>query len=248
MLRERLDPWRKTFQERLDKQIIDDAIETAEWCYLAFAVFEQGAEIETGYPKEALISATRFGIRPAHRPPTAQPTAYAAYYLEQKQVDRAAIHEYVEALLKRTLDQSELRKQMAPIRKRLSEAAAAVSGLTLRDVTEDTIKNEATEIETIFTGTNQEDNRKLIEYLRRLNATRLPLLQRIKSGEFIDSPPVMVIGELKLLSSVTVSGEALRLGGVTLNFPQLPVEPTIPPRGTFICGVPPWYPIWQGGF
>jgi len=243
-VRERLNSWAKEFKN-LGERIIDDAMETAEWCYLAFAVFEQGADIETGYPNEALISVTKFGVRPSHRPPTAQPAMYAAYYLQQKGIDRAAVHSFVEGLLGRTLGQSELRKHMSPIRKKLKQAAETVYEVTMNGVSERTLKKEVESLEETIAGINGHDNRTLIQHMHQLAANRFPLLQQIKLGEFKHSPPLMVIGQLKVLGRATLStvGE-----GVTVLFPHLPLEPTGRPRGAFICSVPAWYPQWQGGF
>ena len=244
-VRDRLGEWRDQYKKSLKNQVIEDAIETAEWCCLAFTVFEEGAEIETSYPNAALISATKFGARAPHRPATAQPVAFAAYYLEQRKIDRATVHSFVEALLQRILDQSELRKLMSGIRKRLNKAADAVSALTLKDVTEETLKEQATSAQALFAEINEEDNRGIIHHLQKIVTDRVPLLQRIRAGEFLHSPPVMMIGELKVLASTRISGEPLRTGEATIKFSGLSLAAN-PARGALICSVPAWYPEWRG--
>jgi hypothetical protein len=246
-VRDRLGDWGDRYKKSLKRQVIEDAIETAEWCYLAFAVFEEGATIETSYPKEALISATTFGVRPASRPPTTQPAAYAGYYLEQNGVDRGAVHSFIEGLVGRDLEPSELRKLLAPILKRLSETANAVSNIVLNGVTEATLKGETISVESMCAEMNQDDNRGLIQHLRQLAANRFTLLQRIKSGEFAHSPPVMIVSRLTVHGSAALSGEALRVGGAGIRFSVSPLASNAPLRGTFICSVPAWYPHWRGG-
>ena len=246
-VRDRLGEWRDQYKKSLKSQVIEDAIETAEWCYLAFAVFEEGATIETSYPNEALISATRFGVRRAARPATAQPAAYAVYYLEQIGIDQASVHSFIEGLVQRVLGPSDLRKLLAPIRKKLNETANAVSKVVLSGITEDTLKEELISVEGMCAEMNQEDNHEMIRHLQWIAANRLPLLQRIKSDEFAHSPPVMIVSHLTIHASSTISGETLRVGGAGIRLSVSPFAPNAPLLGTCICSVPAWYPYWRGG-
>lgn len=246
-VRDRLGEWRDQYKKSLKNQVIEDAIETAEWCYLAFAVFEEGATIETSYPNEALISATRFGVRRASRPATAQPAAYAGYYLEQIGIDRASVHSFIEGLVQRDLGPSDLRKLLAPIRKKINETANAVSKVVLSGITEETLKDELISVERMCAEMNQEDNRGIIQHLLGLVANRLPLFQRINSSEFVHSPPLIIISQITTHATATIGGEALRVGGAGIRLSVSPLASGAPLRGTFICSVPAWYPHWRGG-
>lgn len=143
--RERLGEWAGQNKNNLGQTFVEEAAEIAELCYLAFFVFEEGDKLETDYPRQAVISETKFGSRPSHRPPTSQPVAYAAYFLEQQYgTARDVIHEFIEALTVRTFEQSELRKLMKPIRQRLTEAAKATGDRILGRLTAETFIQEQT--------------------------------------------------------------------------------------------------------
>lgn len=245
--KERLKEWADQNKGRLGERFIEEATETAELCYLAFSVFEEGNELEIDYPGQSIISKTKFGARPSYRPPTSQPAACAAYYLEQCGADRDTIHEFIEALLQRTHEQSELRKLMKPTRGKVAQAAKATGDSILAGLVEDTFAQEQTaQVEHLCSELDEATNSYMVHHLRHILEQRLALFPRIKAGEFDQLPPLMLIGNSTHVGSATLSGPMMQTGGSTVSFPVFPLSPNLPLRGAYILGVPAWYPYWRG--
>jgi hypothetical protein len=245
--RERLREWAEQKKKSLGQTFVEEATEIAELCYLAFFVFEEGDKLETDYPRQAVISETKFGSRPRHRPPTSQPAVYAAYYLEQHGTDRDVIHEFIEALTARTFEQSELRKLMKPIRRRLTEAAKATGDCILAGLSAETFAQEQrAQVENLCSEIDEATNSYIVRHLRQLLEQRLALFPRVKSGEFDELPPLMLVSDSTHIGKATLSGPMMQAGGSTVRFSIPPLPPNLPLRGAYILGVPSWYPYWRG--
>ena len=245
--RELLRQWADQNKERLSEKFTEEATETADLCYLAFSVFEEGADLEIDYPRQAVISETKFGVRPSHRPPTSQPAGYPAYYLEQCGTDRDIVHKFTEALLQRIHEQSELRKLMKPIRERVTRAAKATGESILAGLTAETFVREQTgQIKQMCSEIDPATNSYMVSHLRHILEQRLALFPRIKAGEFDQLPPLMLIGNSTHVGRATMSGPMMQTGGSKVSFPVLPLPPNLPLRGAYILGVPAWFPYWRG--
>ena len=245
--RERLREWADQKKGRLGEKFIEEATETAELCYLAFSVFEEGDNLEIDYPGQAVISKTKFGARPSYRPPTSQPAACAAYYLEQCGADRSTIHEFIEALLQRTHEQSELRKLIKPSREKVAKAAKATGDSILAGLVEGTFAQEQTaQVEQLCSELGEATNSYMVSHLRHILKQRLGLFPRIKAGEFDQLPPLMLIGNSTHVGRATLSGPMMQTGGSTVSFPVFPFHTNLPLRSAYILGVPAWYPLWRG--
>lgn len=241
----RLSAWKTAYKGKLGEKGVRVALETAGLCQLAFATLPSSAgdSLPLSVPEEALISATRFGARPAHHPSTAQPAAFAAYLLEQDGLPRDAAHQYLEALLGITLDPWEYRKYRKACEKKSQKAAKATHDRVMQGVTRETLKEGAERMETLaeeFKGEatgNQFMRAQLITVAR----ARLGLFEKIKAGEFDRIPPVVEIRALQRIGRDI----ALAPGQEnTINF-LWPLD-YVPPLGAYIYSVPAWYPAWTG--
>jgi len=229
--------------------MITEARSIADLCYLAFTVLEGTDEsLEyCSYPTQAVITATRYGTRPAHRPQTALPAAYAAHYMEHHAgMLHDAVRPYVEELIGHTLEQAELRKLMTKVRKQLKETAQKVAAHILKGLTEESVEQQIQEIENFRSMIDEATNPGLIESLLKLAQRRQKLFPKIKAGEFDRMDPVMLIPYGRHLGRATLSGAMLQAGETKVCFPVLPVPPSAPLRGVFICSVPLWYVYWVG--
>lgn len=240
----RLSDWQENYQKKFAEETISFALETADLCYLAFETLPyEDKGLSFSVPREAIISGTSFGVRPAQRPSTAQPAAFAAYILEGKGFPREAIHNYLESLIEITLEPWEYRKYLARCRKKVFQTAKAVENLILKDLTPENFNNQLLGIRELVDEFKGDSFwvQNIRAQLKSVLEVRPILLSRLKGGEFSGSPPIVKVHTLRRM------GQDIALAPEQANKINFFWPPNYAPiLGSYISSVPTWYPFWTG--
>jgi hypothetical protein len=243
---ERLRDWSAQYAAQLGQDRVTEAIRLAVDCEAAFDVTsDPGLEhISWSVPRAAVISATRFGDRPAFRPPTARPAEHAAHLLKQNGFENGVVLDYLEALLDGPiLNRWELGKRLRACEHRAKEAAKAAGCQLLQGVTVESLKRqlaEAVELEVEMASYSSQLLRDdLVGTVRR----RLEAFPRIIAGDFDELPPIVWLLTLHSL------GGGIPLASGRSSKIEWPIEAIAQAQccATALVSVPGWYPYWVAG-
>lgn len=244
---ERLKAWCEEYAPALGEKLVAQALEFAEDCYLAFK-FELRPDgrdeyLPSGLPREAIISATRFGEhRPPGRPTDARPAEHAAHWLKRMGVDDKAVADYLKALHPwPSLDQHEINKRLRDCEQRVSDTAKNAAASILASASEVALKEQlemAQQLEAeMMSYPGYLSPGELITIVRR----RIDLVSRIKAGEFDGLAPMVFVRTRHPL------GRALALGeGETLKISWgRDALSRARADAAALVSVPGWYPFWE---
>ncbi len=245
---ERLAPWRTKYSGDIAEDTLRAATEFAADCFLAFDV-RSDPRLEgrrwVSVPEAAIISATKFGDRPAFRPPSARPAEHAAHALKLWGLPNAIVHDYLEALLGGLiLDPWEIRKRLRECEKREVATARRAGRALLDRVTEESLGQQLVEAEQLDAEIGSRAPSLLLrageaaQVVRR----RIEVFPQIKAGKMDHLPPIVQVRTLHPLGrdlpispggrlKVEWSREAIEHGRLD---------------AAALVSVPAWYPDWLG--
>ncbi len=244
---ERLGGWREKYVHALGEDLAAKALGFAEDCYLAFEIRPGRREVYLphGLPKEAVISATRFGKhRSRGRPPDARPAEHAAHWLKRAGVDDQVVADYLRVLHPwPTLDRHEIDKRLRACEQRVAETATNAARSLLAGATEVGLEDQLREAEQLeaesrgYSGSAVPGPGELVATV----LWHMELVSRIKAGEFADLAPIVFIRTRHPLGRdlAVGSGETLKISWGRHALRQAPAD------AAALVSVPGWYLYWE---
>lgn len=224
------------------------ATEFAANCFLAFDVRADRRLEGHGWavPKAAIISATKFGDRPASRPPSARPAEHAAYDLKTRWgFPNPIVHDYLEALLDRpTLDPWEVRKRFRGCKEREVTAARAAGHALLNGVSEESLRKQLVEAERLDAEIASLPPSRLLPAgaAAHIARRRIEVFPQIRAGKMDPLPPlVQVLTRSSLGRDLPMSSG----GRLKVEWSREAVEQSRPAAAALLS-LPGWYPYWVG--
>lgn len=244
----RLTPWLEKYSKDIGEDVVRAATEFAADCFLAFDVCPdsrlQGRQW-VQLPGPAIISATKFGDRPASRPPSARPAEHAAHALKRCGFPNAVVHDYLEALLDGLdLDPWEFRKRLRACEKREADAARAAGRALLDGVSEESLSKQLIAAEEFDTEISSLPPSRLLrpgaatQVVRR----RIEVFRQIRAGKLDQLFPIVSVRTLSPLGRDLPMSPGGRL---KIEWPQEAIEQSRP-DGAALVSLPGWYPFWTG--
>lgn len=245
---ERLAPWRAKYSGDIGEDAVRTATEFAADCFLAFDV-RSDPRLEglrwVSVPEAAIISVTKFGDRPASRPPSARPAEHAAYALKLGGFPNAVVHDYLEALLDGPiLNGWEIRNRLRGCEKREVAAARAAGRALLDGVTEENLRKQLIEAEQLDAEIASRPPSLLLRAgeATRVVRRRIEVFPQIKAGKMDHLPPIMQVLTLHPLGRdlPMSSGGRLKVEWSREAIEQARLD------AAALVSVPSWYAYWVG--
>jgi hypothetical protein len=224
------------------------ATEFAADCFLAFDVRPdprlQGRQW-VQVPGPAIVSATKFGDRPASRPPSSRPAEHFAHALKRWGFANAVVHEHLEALLDGLdLDPWEFRKRLRGCEEREAAAARAAGRALLNSVSEESVRKQLSEAEEFEAEISQLPPSRLLppgtamQVVRR----RIEVFQQIRAGKLDHLVPIVsVLTRSPLGRDLPMSSG----GRLKIEWPREAIEQSRPDAAALVS-LPGWYQYWTG--